>query len=112
MRWPLEAVRTRPKAAAGRSEVRARCPGPDASRTIDGMTEDNLTDGAVRVPQITLPGQTATVGGPLDMTMMYVMHHAFRRDLRALAAGPAYRLICLLTSDRFARQNRRAMRHV
>jgi hypothetical protein len=31
--------------------------------------------------QITLPGQTATPEGPADMTMMYVMHHAFRRDL-------------------------------
>ena len=35
--------------------------------------------------QLTLPGQAATADGPLDMTMMYVMHHAFRRDLRALA---------------------------
>ena len=34
--------------------------------------------------QLTLPGQAATADGPLDMTMMYVMHHAFRRDLRAL----------------------------
>jgi len=35
--------------------------------------------------QLRLPGQAATADGPLDMTMMYVMHHAFRRDLRALA---------------------------
>ncbi|MGL5819892.1 MAG: hemerythrin domain-containing protein [Phycicoccus sp.] len=37
--------------------------------------------------QITLPGQAATVPGPLDMTGMYVMHHAFRRDLGTLGAA-------------------------
>ena len=35
--------------------------------------------------QIRLPGQTAAAEGPVDMHMMYVMHHAFRRDLRLLA---------------------------
>jgi hemerythrin-like domain-containing protein len=35
--------------------------------------------------QLMLPGQAAAADGPLDMTMMYVMHHAFRRDLRVLA---------------------------
>lgn len=29
-----------------------------------------------------LPGQAAAPTGPVDMTMMYVMHHAFRRDVR------------------------------
>src|SRR4051794_4809349 len=42
--------------------------------------------------QLMLPGQTAAPGGPADMTMMYVMHHAFRRDLErftsAVAATP------------------------
>lgn len=28
-----------------------------------------------------LPGQAAAPAGPADMTMMYVLHHAFRRDL-------------------------------
>lgn len=37
--------------------------------------------------QIHLPGQTAAHPGPVDMTMMYVMHHAFRRDLTAFAAA-------------------------
>ncbi len=37
--------------------------------------------------QLTFPGQAATHPGPLDMTMMYVMHHAFRRDLTAFAAA-------------------------
>lgn len=32
--------------------------------------------------QILLPGQAAAPPGPADMTMMYVLHHAFRRDLR------------------------------
>lgn len=31
--------------------------------------------------QISLPGQTHAAPGPLDMTNMYVAHHAFRRDL-------------------------------
>ena len=29
-----------------------------------------------------LPGQSAAPPGPADMTMMYVLHHAFRRDVR------------------------------
>ncbi len=37
------------------------------------------------VPQLHLPGQAAAPEGPLDMTMMYLMHHAFRRDLRTFA---------------------------
>ena len=39
--------------------------------------------------QVRLPGQTAAHPGPVDMTMMYVMHHAFRRDLAVLAAAAA-----------------------
>lgn len=39
--------------------------------------------------QIRLPGQTAAHPGPVDMTMMYLMHHAFRRDLTAFAAAAA-----------------------
>ena len=37
--------------------------------------------------QLVLPGQTAAHPGPIDMTMMYVMHHAFRRDLEAFATA-------------------------
>lgn len=37
--------------------------------------------------QLNLPGQTAAHPGPIDMTMMYVMHHAFRRDLEAFATA-------------------------
>lgn len=37
------------------------------------------------VPQLRLPGQAAAPEGPVDMTMMYVMHHAFRRDLAQFA---------------------------
>ena len=44
-----------------------------------------LSHRAGRPRPLTLPGQAAAPDGPLDMTMMYVMHHAFRRDLRALA---------------------------
>jgi hemerythrin-like domain-containing protein len=35
--------------------------------------------------QMMLPGQTAAPAGPADMTLMYVMHHAFRRDLARFA---------------------------
>lgn len=38
-------------------------------------------------PQLTLPGQAHTAEGPLDMTTMYVFHHAFRRDLGRFAAA-------------------------
>jgi hypothetical protein len=34
-------------------------------------------------PALTFPGQTATTPGPVDMSTMYLMHHAFRRDLTA-----------------------------
>ncbi|PWN03287.1 hemerythrin domain-containing protein [Nocardioides silvaticus] len=35
--------------------------------------------------QLKLPGQAAAPGGPVDMKVMYLMHHAFRRDLRKFA---------------------------
>jgi hypothetical protein len=39
-----------------------------------------------------LPGQAAAPDGPADMTMMYLMHHGFRRDLgrfaKAVGATP------------------------
>src|SRR3954469_11501856 len=34
-----------------------------------------------------LPGQAAAPDGPVDLTMMYVLHRAFRRDLAAFAAA-------------------------
>ena len=37
--------------------------------------------------QLRLPGQAAAPEGPIDMQMMFVMHHAFRRDLDAFAAA-------------------------
>ncbi|GAA4715304.1 hemerythrin domain-containing protein [Phytohabitans rumicis] len=42
---------------------------------------------ATRVEQITLPGQAAAPPGPVDLGGMYVMHHAFRRDLAAFRAA-------------------------
>ena len=42
--------------------------------------------------QLRLPGQAAAPEGPIDMQTMYLMHHAFRRDLdhfvRAVRATP------------------------
>ena len=37
--------------------------------------------------QLRLPGQAAAPDGPVDLSMMYLMHHAFRRDLTAFAAA-------------------------
>lgn len=37
--------------------------------------------------QMDLPGQAAVADGPLDMTGMYLMHHAFRRDLDRFVAA-------------------------
>jgi hemerythrin-like domain-containing protein len=37
--------------------------------------------------QLLLPGQAAAPEGPVDMFMMYLMHHAFRRDLRRFASA-------------------------
>lgn len=37
--------------------------------------------------QVRLPGQAAAPDGPVDMQIMYVMHHAFRRDLARFAVA-------------------------
>jgi len=37
--------------------------------------------------QLRLPGQAAAPDGPVDMQVMYVMHHAFRRDLAKFASA-------------------------
>jgi hypothetical protein len=39
--------------------------------------------------QLLLPGQAAAADGPLDLSGMFFMHHAFRRDLGAFAAAAA-----------------------
>jgi hemerythrin-like domain-containing protein len=41
------------------------------------------------VRQYRLPRQAAAPEGPVDVRMMYVMHHAFRRDLVMFAAAAA-----------------------
>ena len=41
------------------------------------------------VPQIRFPGQAAAPPGPVDLLPMYLMHHAFRRDLRSFGAAAA-----------------------
>jgi hypothetical protein len=41
------------------------------------------------VPQITFPGQAAAPAGPVDLLPMYLMHHAFRRDLGRFVAAAA-----------------------
>jgi hemerythrin-like domain-containing protein len=51
------------------------------------MTTTQNTPAAVR--QWLLPRQVAAPVGPVDVKMMYVMHHAFRRDLVMFAAAAA-----------------------
>ena len=49
-----------------------------------------MTDTTTRTEwptQLRFPGQAAAPEGPVDMFMMYVMHHAFRRDLSDFAAA-------------------------
>jgi hemerythrin HHE cation binding domain-containing protein/polyketide cyclase/dehydrase/lipid transport protein len=60
---------------------------PDPGRSLERIAA--LAEGRVVVAQPRL-GQAATADGPLDLSAMYVMHHAFRRDLRDFArAVPA-----------------------
>jgi hemerythrin-like domain-containing protein len=40
--------------------------------------------------QLRLPGQAAAHDGPVDLTVMYVVHAAFRRDLAAFSAAAAH----------------------
>lgn len=40
-----------------------------------------------RPQPLRLPGQAAAPAGPLDMSMMFLMHHAFRRDLAGFVAA-------------------------
>ena len=44
---------------------------------------------AARPPQLRLAGQTWVADGPHDLAGMYVMHHAFRRDVDRFAAAVA-----------------------
>jgi hemerythrin-like domain-containing protein len=36
---------------------------------------------------LSLPGQAAAPAGPIDLTMMYLLHHGFRRDLARFASA-------------------------
>ena len=42
-----------------------------------------------QLPQASFPGQAAAPPGPSDLMPMYLMHHAFRRDLARFAAAVA-----------------------
>ena len=53
---------------------------PHMERTLERLGE-RLTAGAG------LPGSECAPPGPLDLTNMHVMHHAFRRDLAAFVAA-------------------------
>ena len=47
------------------------------------------TSTATPLPQVSFPGQAAAPPGPADLMPMYLMHHAFRRDLTAFAVAVA-----------------------
>ena len=85
--WP-QAVRARLRSAGSPAPV-GTDPGPTTTTTprrTEGPMTTHTTPSTHRA-QITLPGQTATPPGPLDMSAMYLMHHAFRRDLDAFVAA-------------------------
>lgn len=44
-----------------------------------------MSSSPAAVSQLSFPGQAAAPEGPVDLTAMYVMHRAFRRDLDAFA---------------------------
>ena len=46
--------------------------------------------------QICLPGQAHVADGPHDQTGMYLMHHAFRRDLDRFRDAVRRTPVCLL----------------
>lgn len=48
-----------------------------------------MTTAPSPVPQIRFAGQAAAPPGPCDLMPMYLMHHAFRRDLRLFGAAVA-----------------------
>src|SRR4051794_1388009 len=48
------------------------------------MTTSSLS---TSTPQVTFPGQAAAPHGPCDLLPMFLMHHAFRRDLRRFTAA-------------------------
>jgi hemerythrin-like domain-containing protein len=50
-------------------------------------TRSGSPSGSPSGSQVSLPGQAHAADGPHDQTGMYVMHHAFRRDLANLEAG-------------------------
>lgn len=53
------------------------------------MTQQQAHETTTHPVQLVLPGQTAAPDGPVDMFMMYVMHHGFRRDLDRFVAATA-----------------------
>jgi hypothetical protein len=85
-RGPTESrFRLEPVAAGTRLIYTGGLPEPD--RSLERLAA--LAEGRVVVPQPRL-SQTLTADGPLDLSAMYVMHHAFRRHLRDFAlAVPA-----------------------
>lgn len=53
---------------------------------MSSHTHQTGTPGTLPI-QLRLPGQAAAPNGPVDMQIMYVMHHGFRRDLEKFTAA-------------------------
>jgi hypothetical protein len=51
------------------------------------LLDDDQGAAPATAPVLLLPGQAAAPPGPCDMSGMYLMHHAFRRDLRDVTAA-------------------------
>src|SRR3954468_13860338 len=63
------------------------CRGPALGQrpSIDDMTQTPQTEQHDWPTQLRFPGQVAAPAGPVDMSIMYVLHYGLRRDLRRFA---------------------------
>jgi hypothetical protein len=69
-------------------------PGPERLGSLSSIRYDEEFLMAIsQLPaasgQVTFPGQAAAPDGPCDLLPMFLMHHAFRRDLRMFSAAAA-----------------------
>lgn len=58
-------------------------------RPDEGAPAMTKTSPSSRAAQLLMPGQAAAPSGPVDANAMYLMHHAFRRDMDAFTSAVA-----------------------
>ncbi|GAA4396751.1 hypothetical protein GCM10023168_01000 [Fodinibacter luteus] len=78
---------TRPAPTASTASTPTAATTTASTPTASTTTASTTTAAPEHRRQLDLPGQTHVAEGPHDHTGMYVMHHAFRRDLVAFAAA-------------------------